>query len=210
MGWGKMLGLAVLGVGAVAAAPFTGGGSILGAATAAASLAGAGTAAAAVGAGAAGAVAGKMLSDAEESEKIQDKNKIEEQNIEIKKFNLKAEKFHKIISEHEQRDEYTLAISSLFIAMANVDGYISEEEKKEIYLVGKGLSEYSEGLENAINKLIEKPEDIETVVERLKEIKNNKYQELIEFLEVIALVDDNIIDDNEKQFIAKFKSLIQK
>ena len=47
MGWGKILGLAALGVGAIAAAPFTGGGSILGAATLAGSLAGAGTIAAA-------------------------------------------------------------------------------------------------------------------------------------------------------------------
>lgn len=42
----------VVGVGAVAAAPFTGGGSILAATTLAGSLAGAGTIAAAVGAGA--------------------------------------------------------------------------------------------------------------------------------------------------------------
>ena len=42
MSFWKILGGAVLGVGAIAAAPFTGGGSILGAATLASSLAGVG------------------------------------------------------------------------------------------------------------------------------------------------------------------------
>ena len=68
MGFGKILGLAVLGVGAIAAAPFTGGGSILGAATIAGSLAGAGTIAAAAGAGAVGAGVGYALSRKEEEE----------------------------------------------------------------------------------------------------------------------------------------------
>ncbi len=49
--WGKILAGAAVGVGAVAAAPFTGGGSLLGAATLASSLAGAGTVAAAAGVG---------------------------------------------------------------------------------------------------------------------------------------------------------------
>ena len=57
--WKKVIGGAVIGVGAIAAAPFTGGGSILGAATLAGSLAGAGAAAA--GAGVAGAAAGAAL-----------------------------------------------------------------------------------------------------------------------------------------------------
>lgn len=43
MGFFKMLGGVAIGVGAVAAAPFTGGGSVLGAATLLGSMAGAGT-----------------------------------------------------------------------------------------------------------------------------------------------------------------------
>ena len=72
MGIGKMLGLAALGIGAVAAAPFTGGGSILGAATLAGSLAGAGAIAAATAAGAAGAGVGYALSRKEEEEEAQE------------------------------------------------------------------------------------------------------------------------------------------
>lgn len=68
MGVGKILCFSVLGVGAVALAPFTGGGSILGAATLGASLTGAGTIAMAVGAGMTGAVAGVTLSKKEDEE----------------------------------------------------------------------------------------------------------------------------------------------
>ena len=83
MGFGKILGLAVLGVGAIAAAPFTGGGSILGAATIAGSLAGAGTIAAAAGAGAVGAGVGYALSRKEEEEEEAKNEKIAELRAEV-------------------------------------------------------------------------------------------------------------------------------
>ena len=54
---------AVIGVGAVAAAPFTGGGSVLGAATLAGSLSGIGTCIAAAAAAAAGAALGDEMGD---------------------------------------------------------------------------------------------------------------------------------------------------
>ena len=57
---------AVLGVGAVAAAPFTGGGSVLGAATLAGSLSGLGTGLAAATAGVVGAALADGMADEEE------------------------------------------------------------------------------------------------------------------------------------------------
>ena len=63
MSFWKILAGAAIGVGAVAAAPFTGGGSVLGAATLVASLSGAGTAAAAVGAGVVGGAVGASIGD---------------------------------------------------------------------------------------------------------------------------------------------------
>ena len=91
MNYGKILGLAALGVGAVAAAPFTGGGSILGAVTLAGSLAGAGTIAAAAGAGVAGAAAGYAMSRKEEEEKKSKENeiaKLKEQFEKMKKLDI--------------------------------------------------------------------------------------------------------------------------
>ena len=66
--WGKILAGAVVGVGAVASAPFTGGGSLLGGATILTSLAGAGTIAAAVGLGAAGATVGSYIADTDKED----------------------------------------------------------------------------------------------------------------------------------------------
>ncbi|PIF03700.1 MAG: hypothetical protein CSA86_04930 [Arcobacter sp.] len=125
MGLGKMLGLAALGVGAVAAVPFTGGGSLLGAASLSASLAGAGTVASAVGAGVAGATAGKIWSNIQDEEK-------EELETKVAQANLKVQKSEKIIKEHEIHTKLVLALSALGISMANADGHISEEEKTEL------------------------------------------------------------------------------
>lgn len=120
MGWGKILGMAALGVGAVAAAPFTGGGSILGAATLGASLAGAG--AIATGAGVAGAVAGAVMSEKEEEEqrrerkeerqkKEEEKKREEEkkkklqQKLEKEKSKKELEKLNKELKETHKREE---------------------------------------------------------------------------------------------------------
>ena len=72
--WGKILAGAAVGVGAVAAAPFTGGGSLLGAATLASSLAGAGTVAAAAGVGVAGAAAGAAWAVSDEDNESRARN----------------------------------------------------------------------------------------------------------------------------------------
>lgn len=62
----RMLLGAVLGIGAIAAAPFTGGGSVLGAATLAGSLSGVGTGLAAATAGVVGAAVADGMADEEE------------------------------------------------------------------------------------------------------------------------------------------------
>lgn len=98
MGFGKILGLAALGIGAIAAAPFTGGGSILGAATIAGSLAGAGTIAAAAGAGAVGAGVGYALSRKEEEEEQAKNEKIAELRKKAEKFEEAFEKSNFSIS----------------------------------------------------------------------------------------------------------------
>ena len=82
----KILGGVAIGVGAVAAAPFTGGGSVLAGATALSSLAGAGTIAAAVGAGAVGAGVGAKMAYDEEQEKEEERKKQAEQNLRLQKM----------------------------------------------------------------------------------------------------------------------------
>ncbi len=132
MGWGKILGMAALGVGAVAAAPFTGGGSILAATGAAASLAGAGTVATAVGVGAAGAVAGAAMSDNEEEEKREsrrareeaeeNRRRAEEAEEEAEKSRKKAEKAEKKAEKNRKKAEE---------AQAKFEEQKAEERKEE-------------------------------------------------------------------------------
>ena len=81
MGLFKILGFAALGVGAVAAAPFTGGGSLLGAASLAGSLAGAGTIATT--AGVAGAVVGAVSTALDSDETIQEANRARKEGYEM-------------------------------------------------------------------------------------------------------------------------------
>ena len=142
MGIGKMLGLAALGVGAIAAAPFTGGGSIIGAATLAGSLGTAGAVAGAVGAGAIGATAGKILSDKEEEEEERKRRKLAEAN-------QKAEKATDIAKAHEEHTNYILSLSALGISMANADGEISEEEQKSFVDLVEQIIKSKEELKNA-------------------------------------------------------------
>ena len=68
MGYLKIVGGAVIGVSAIAAAPFTGGGSVLAATGLLGSLAGAGTIAVATGAAAAGAAVGGALTSKEKKD----------------------------------------------------------------------------------------------------------------------------------------------
>ena len=94
MSFWKIAAGAAVGVGAIAAAPFTGGGSILGAVTLAGSLAGGGTIAAATVAGVAGASAGYAMSDKDEKSPevfTGVRNKKSDTNVSNKKLMSKIE-----------------------------------------------------------------------------------------------------------------------
>ncbi|MBS9783260.1 MAG: TerB family tellurite resistance protein [Pasteurella sp.] len=196
MSWGKVLGLAALGVGAVAAAPFTGGGSILGAATAASSLAGAGTIAGA--AGVAGAAAGKVWSDSEEKEKKQLERK-------IAKAGQEASKAEKIVKENEQRDKVILALSALGISMANADGEISEEERLELDEFVGGISSkvYPSHVIEQIAGFVENPPTFNEALTYLESVSAIEYNEIRSLL-ISVMEADGVNDPEEIAFIQAF------
>lgn len=123
---GKILLGAAIGVGAVAAAPFTGGGSVLAGASLAASLTGAG-AIAGVGA-VAGATAGAIADNVET--KQLDKKIAEEKTSSFRDGVNEG----KILTAEEIRKyaDFYLATSALSYYFARCDGEISEEEQLEI------------------------------------------------------------------------------
>ena len=198
MGFGKMLGLAALGIGAVAAAPFTGGGSILGAASIGASLAGAGTIAAAGAAGAAGAAAGAVLSRKEEEEE-------ERKQREISELNLKAQKAEKIAKDQEKYTNLILALTALGVSMANADGEISEEEMLELneFVGGIASAGYPDNIIQEINNLVENPPTFNEAMRYLKKVDAIEYPEIRNLL-VVIMEADGVIEEKEKAFLESF------
>lgn len=135
---------AAIGVGAVAAVPFTGGGSLLGAATLMGSLAGGATVAAAVGAGVAGAIAGVHLGDnTAAQEKGYNKGFAEgkaENVVEIEKLSEKFAALRDQLKETGKFFDGVIAMHAVAIAAANCDGAISEVERQTIEMFISGLA----------------------------------------------------------------------
>lgn len=128
MGSFKVLSCMILGVGAVAAAPFTGGGSILGAATLVEAL----TMGTAVAGGIAGAVVGAVASDRDEDERQDERQAAHEKgfNEGVKKGNSEtAKKFATIL---EKNDTIRIGAFALSSYVANKDNDFSKEERQVI------------------------------------------------------------------------------
>ena len=206
MGIGKMLGFAALGVAAVAAAPFTGGGSILAATTAAGSLAGAGTIAAAAGAAATGAAVGKAMSDREQAEK----EKLLEENALLNQKAVKYEKAFKAALERFKGDKeyfnYIIATTAIGIAMANADGEISEEERIELdeFVGGIANSNYPQHIKDTIQKLYKNPPSFNTALQYLEKVDPSNYESIKDMLSLIMEADGHI-HDKEKAFMKAFE-----
>ena len=205
MGIGKMLGLAALGIGAIAAAPFTGGGSILGAATLAGSLAGAGAIAAATAADAAGAGVGYVLSRKEEEEEARRKEKDKKNEKEMAENNLKAKKAENVLQQHEKCTNLILALSALGFAMANVDGKISPEEAEEIdaFIGGLSAQAYPEHITNQLERLRTNPPTFNEALKYLKLVESVEYSDIRNLLVAISESDD-FVHPNEKAFLLAF------
>jgi len=210
MGFGKILGLAALGVGAIAAAPFTGGGSILAATAAGASLAGAGTIAAAATAGAVGAAAGVAMSRKEEEEE----NK---RNEEVAKLNKKAEKyeaaFKKAISEFQGDKEYfnyIIASTAIGMAVANADGEIADEELLEIneFVGGVASSNYPQHVKTSITTLRDNPPTFNESIRYLEKVKSSNYESIKDLIEIVIEADGKI-HEKEQAFLEAFNSAIK-
>lgn len=210
MGFGKILGLAALGVGAIAAAPFTGGGSILGAASIGASLAGAGTIAAAAGAGVAGAAAGVALSRKEEEENAAKDKKIAELNKKAEKF---EEAFKQAIEQFKGDKEYfnyIIASTAMGMSIANADGEIAEEELVEIneFVGGIASSNYPEHVKQVIKKLRDNPPSFEDAMKYLEKVEKSNIESIRDLIEIVIEADGKIAEE-EKDFLNDFDVHIQ-
>lgn len=206
MNYGKILGLAALGVGAVAAAPFTGGGSILGAATLAGSLAGAGTIAAAVGAGAAGAAAGYAMSRNEEEEKAKNNNEI----AKLKKQLEEMKKLLNVLTSDNEYFNFIIAATALGLSAANADGNISEEELADIkaFVGGIGNTQYPQHVKDKLEELEKNVPNLATVMKYIEKVPPESLESLEELIEVV-IWSDGIEHESEIRFRIAFQELMK-
>ena len=209
--WGKVLTGVVVGVGAVAAAPFTGGGSLLGAASLASSLAGAGTIAAATGVGVTGAVVGGVMADTEANEKEKAKNKGRaegkaEVRGEIHELEIKLISSLKKLKAHDQHFKAIIALEAVGVACAACDGDFSDNEKEEIgeFVRGMLAQNIPEDVKEKIKTIYDHPPTVGEAYKLAQEsgIELDIYEELIQFV-----MEIDGIKEEERVFVQAWSQL---
>ena len=209
MGFLRILGGVIVGVGAVAAAPFTGGGSVLAATTLAGSLAGAGTVAAAVGAGALGAVAANTTGKAHD-DKLKNEGRYEGEEKSRAECSIKIEKLLKKIDDQKQLEKTIFAMVAVGMSCAKSDGYISKIEKEEITEFCFGLSQkgFSDSIQKKIDELIEDPVNIKEAYKLAESLNLGEdgwgaFDEIV----LLAIDADGKTHEKERKFLNSWRRL---
>ncbi|MCO4170376.1 hypothetical protein K8D10_00985 [Aeromonas veronii] len=214
MSFWKILGGAALGVGAIAAAPFTGGGSLLGAATLASSLAGAGTIAAAVGAGAAGAAAGAYFDDDDDIREEGRRRGEQEAAARhaLEKENLQSQ-IADLMSSVENREQLLVTMFAVGICAANADHEICDAERSELMGLVAGIGAdkaISKATKNRIDKWYNAPPNLPTVWKLIEKHGFNEpeYIEMFSVIVNMVVIADEETKDSEAEFIDAWNSLV--
>lgn len=202
MGFWKVLTGVAIGVGAVAAAPFTGGGSLLAGASLGASLTGAVTVAAAVGAGLAGGVVGGVMSDMEEDEKNCIKKNARQEGYRAaektlqQKFADNLEQFQKKNKEIESHYDMILALTSVGIAIAQCDGDYCEEEKADIkeYITGISSSALPVWVKESIAKMEKSKVSFNDAMKYVEKMQKQHWKLIDNVIDMITNSDGNVHD----------------
>lgn len=209
--WGKILAGVAVGIGAVAAAPFTGGGSLVGGATLLSSLAGAGTIAAATGAGLTGAAVGAAMADSEKKEKkdIKDRGRAEgkaESLLEIGKLEEKLMEALTNLKSHDAHFKAIIALEAVGVACAACDGDFSDNEKEEIGEFVKGMIAQSipEDVKERIQSVYDNPPTVKEayLLAKASGVSLNVYEDLIQF---VMQIDG--IKEEERVFVQAWSQL---
>ena len=209
MGFGKILGLAVLGVGAIAAAPFTGGGSIFAAVGLGSSLMGAGTIAAAAGTAAVAGGAGAYMARKENEEDEKLNQELAEQKLRADKLEEGIKKALITFQGDREYFNYIIGLTAIGLAMANADGEIAPEERRELeeFIGGIANSNYPPYVKQAINDLYENVPNLMTAMKFKSKINPDNYETIRDLIEVVMMAD-NIRHEREVAFIQAFEAEI--
>lgn len=201
---------AVIGVAAVAAAPFTGGGSVAGAATLGGSLAGAGAVATAAAAGVTGAVVGSTMGGKEKSQAESEGYKKGEREATAKeeiKAKEMVEKLRKEFSEVGNYFDAIYALEAVGVSVANCDGEICSREKEHIEAFVQGIleGELPSSVKNKVAEIYEKKPNINEAFSMAK--KSGVSMECFDEVIYIVMHADEKIHENEKAFVETWKIL---
>lgn len=206
--FGKIVTGAGVGLLAVAAAPFTGGGSLLAGASIATSLAGAGAVAAGVGAASVGAMVGAVSASIDEDDEIARTKRAKEESFKDGMNEGKA----LTVEEIKKFTDFYLATTALSYFVARCDGNISIEEEQEIAMdldaITKNL-DISDSVKKEINMLKKNVnltfEDVTIYLDRVSVATLKKLQSDVN--EIIEA--DNVITKEEAEVKEQFASYLK-
>ena len=212
MSFWKILAGAAIGVGAVAAAPFTGGGSVLGAATLVASLSGAGTAAAAVGAGVVGGAVGASIGDGNGKKYTEGYNEGQRQakaetDARLAKLSERLEKALARATATQRHFDAILAMHAVAISCAHCDGEIHPAEIShiEMFITGIAGSTAPEDLKQRICDMYEHPPGIQEAFECARDsgVEMSVFDDIID----LVIQADGVMHDQETVFLGAWRAL---
>ncbi|MFD1016198.1 hypothetical protein [Winogradskyella rapida] len=218
MSTGKILGGILVGVGAIAAAPFTGGGSLFAAGVSLSAALGGTAAAAAVGAGIAGGTAGAVIANKEKKEKEQaNKNHFNEG---VKSGENKAkQKFNTILKTQKERDELMLISIKIGVYVSKVDGVIDKNELEELNKLCLFINQNPttpQFIKEEVNRIINSNitySELNIEIDKFLETKSENYksQTIIFFDKLIATIinADKYEHTKESEFLKNWRKKYQ-
>ena len=202
---------AIVGVGAVAAAPFTGGGSVLGGATLLASLAGAGGIATA--AGIAGAGAGAAISQASsESDKRaafdsgMEKGKAEAA-VRMRELQAKIERAAALHADQKKLHEFYVNVAAIGFAKAGCDGTVTTAEKECVqeFIVGISKHLFPKEVQEILDKLCLTPPDFDGAMLYAERLGRDNWAVIDDILTVVGEADGDG-SKHERDFLLKWQA----
>lgn len=201
---------AAVGVAAVAAAPFTGGGSVAGAATLGASLTGAGAAATAAGAtGVAVSAAVNSKQDADRKKEKAQAYKRGEQKAKAemqKKLEALRDELASMLKSIEHRENFLLTCFAVGVCAANADGEICANERVELEELVTGIGKMEKAslaLKTKVSEWYKKPPNLNTVWGLIEEkgFNDRKHIEMFDTIVHMVVEADDDVNSHEQDFI---------
>ncbi|CAE6879551.1 TerB family tellurite resistance protein [Vibrio parahaemolyticus] len=206
MSFWKTAGWVAAGIGAVVAAPVTGGGSV------AALIGAAGTTTAAgVAVGAAAGLAGSALTDdSEDKARAEGRNQGRAENAaKVNKLKTALEKQEKHFGAHKDYEDYLVALTTVGMACAACDGHIDPVEREDIDLFVAGIAgtKLPDSVKNRIQEVTKSTPSFNTAYEAAKPFMKTA-EDKQNFIDVIesTIYADGDVHEREERFLDAWKT----